>query len=70
MAARTFRDPTLAACYAVARRMAADNFSNWYYSKGELGPRWPHRGAGHRDAYWTGRLSEGNYIFDSPLYPG
>ena len=56
MTSRTFKNPGLAACYAVSREQGADNFSTYYYSKTPIGPRHPTRGAGHRDAYWNGRL--------------
>ena len=53
---RTFKDKTLADCYSVARKLGADNFSEFHYGIGETGPRWPRRGAGHRNAYWNGRM--------------
>jgi hypothetical protein len=71
MPARKFKDRTLAACYASARQMAADNFSTYYYSRaaGGFGPCWPHRGAGHRNAYWNGRQgARCTYLRTSPAY--
>lgn len=50
-----FKDIILNSCYLKARELAADNFSDYFYSRDSYGPRFPHRGAGHRDAYWNGR---------------
>lgn len=71
MSVRHFKDRTMAACYEAARRVAADNFSEFYYGAGALGPRWPRRGAGHRDAYWNGRAGQDprkRYPINSPAY--
>lgn len=59
----------MAACYEVARRVAADNFSDFYWSQSEFGPRWPRRGAGHRHAYWNGRTGcRSTFVQNSPAH--
>ena len=52
---KRFKDRHMQAIYEACRRMGADNFSEFYYSAKAMGPRWPRRGAGHRNAYWNGR---------------
>lgn len=52
--ANRFKDPMMRRCYEAAMTQAADNFSDYYYGTGKDGPRWPHRGAGNRCAFWDG----------------
>jgi hypothetical protein len=50
---------TLRPVYEVCRKLAADNFSEFYiplHNRAAPGPRYPRGGAGHRCAYWQGRL--------------
>jgi hypothetical protein len=61
-----FKNPMQQAMFETCLRLAADNFSEFYYShrpgeryadavgKSGMGPRWPRRGAGHRHAFWNG----------------
>jgi hypothetical protein len=55
-----FQTPQLQFMYDACLRLAADNFSEFYYSKplarGDVGPgpRWPHEGATHRHHFWNG----------------
>lgn len=55
-----FKTPALQQMYDTCLRLAADNFSEFYYSKpqgrGEIGagPRWPREGATHRHHFWNG----------------
>jgi len=44
-----FKDPKLQQFYENCRRLGKDPSSEFYYAGR------PHRGAGHRNAYWNGR---------------
>lgn len=59
--ANPFRNPMLAVMFDTCLKLAADNFSEFYYSRRASktdkvgpGPRWPRRGASHRHAFWNG----------------
>ena len=60
-----FKTPELQAMYAKARELGADNWSDFYIARLSSGPRLvgpfpPRTGAGHRCAYWAGRLGQGS----------
>jgi hypothetical protein len=62
MSGPRFRTPQLQVMFETCLRLAADNFSEFYYSKPlgpdrvVYGPRWPRRGAAHRHHFWNGFL--------------
>jgi hypothetical protein len=61
-----FKNRLTAPMWDTCLKLAADNFSEFYYSHRPpptqydrvgttgMGPRWPRRGAGHRHAFWNG----------------
>lgn len=55
-----FKDRMMQNAYEGSRKAAADNWSEFYFTKttagqNPFGPNMPHRGAAHRCAYWDGR---------------
>lgn len=56
-----FRDPMMRGIYDGCRSQARDNWSDFFQAKttaglNPMGPNAPRRGAGHRCAYWDGRM--------------
>lgn len=58
-----FKNKQLQLTYETCRRIARDNWSEFYRAKttagfNAMGPNAPRTGAGHRCAYWAGRFGE------------
>jgi hypothetical protein len=68
MSRARYKDRNLQAMFDACRLAAADNFSEFYYGAGPIGPRWPRTGAGHRCAYWAGYRSQPNRMYSRGTY--